>query len=94
MTGLPDVRGARYNRETSEKRSRVDEICNLKQANGIDHERCEGESCVFWRAVDYLGQPTGTGCAVRHYELLGQEGMAEWLLSVKKRVESSTTRSE
>ena len=60
-------------------------MCELKAANGIV-QHCEGEQCVFWRAVDQLGQPVGIGCAVQHYQLLGDEGMAEWLLSVRERV--------
>jgi hypothetical protein len=68
----------------------VGEICRLREANGITDRHCDSEVCVFWRAVDQLGEPTGTGCAVQHYEMLGEEGMAAWLLSVRERVVRST----
>jgi hypothetical protein len=67
----------------------LSDICKLRAANGIADKHCDGVPCVFWRAVEQLGQPTGAGCAVQHFELLGDEGMAEWLLSVKQRVEQS-----
>jgi hypothetical protein len=67
----------------------VDDICKLKQANGIEGEHCEGEPCLFWRAVENLGVPTGSGCAVQYFEMLGEDGMAAWLLSVKERVQHS-----
>lgn len=70
----------------------VDDICKLKQANGLQDSDCVGEQCIFWRAVEDLGEPVGTGCAVQYYEMLGDEGMAAWLLSVKERVERAESK--
>ena len=69
----------------------MDDTCKLKQANGLQDQHCEGARCVYWRAVESLGHPAGTGCAVQHYEMLGEDGMAAWLLSVKERVEHPGT---
>ena len=65
----------------------MSDICKLRQANKIANSHCEGERCVYWRAVENLGHASGSGCAVEYYEMLGEEGMAAWLLSVKERVE-------
>jgi hypothetical protein len=48
---------------------------------------CAGGECISRRLLGHLGAPVGAGCAVEHYELLGDEQMAEWLLSVKERLE-------
>jgi hypothetical protein len=66
--------------------------CELRAANGLGGIECEGESCVYWRLVDHLGLVEGVdedGCAVQHFELLeGGAAVAEWLLSVKQRLET------
>jgi hypothetical protein len=61
--------------------------CELREANGREATLCDEGSCVFWRAVDHIGETAGEGCAIQHYELLGDEGVATWLLSVKDRLE-------
>lgn len=65
--------------------------CELRKANDIHGADCDGEACVFWRAVGHLGEPEGSGCALKHYEMLGDSQMAAWLLSVKERVEKAAT---
>lgn len=62
--------------------------CKLTAAMGIAEKHCEGEACIYWRALDHLGPTAGTGCAIQHFELLGDHGVAEWLLTVKSRFES------
>jgi hypothetical protein len=66
----------------------VVESCELRKSNGLPGERCDGSACVFWRAVEHAGIELGEGCAIRHYQLLGDEGVSAWLLSVKERFES------
>lgn len=64
-------------------------ICELKAANGVTGEPCGGDECPFWRVVGHLGAEEGTGCAIQHYALLGDDEVAAWLLSVKLRVEQA-----
>jgi len=63
------------------------DVCRLREANEVHGESCDGSTCVYWRAIEYLGVVQGEGCALQHYELLGDVRMAQWLLSVKERVE-------
>ena len=64
--------------------------CELKLTQGIVAE-CDEDQCVFWRVAGHLDIATsGKGCAIQHFEILGEtgSGIAEWLLSVKDRVEA------
>ena len=61
--------------------------CKLREENGLPDELCDRQECVFWRAVDHIGEAPGEGCALEHFELLGRDGVATWLLSVKDRIE-------
>ena len=63
--------------------------CKLRAANYQGLVRCDEEKCVFWRALEHLGTPEGEGCAIEYFELLANDGVAEWLLSVKERVENT-----
>lgn len=64
--------------------------CDLRVAAGEADEACLEERCAFWRAVDHLGEPVeGSGCAIKHFRLLGNEEMVAWLISVKERVEAN-----
>ena len=63
------------------------DVCDLREANGLPDKDCDGSSCVFWRVVEQIGDTPGEGCAIKHYELLGDDGVAAWLLSVKERLE-------
>jgi hypothetical protein len=49
---------------------------------------------VFWRIAGHLGAEEGEGCAIQYYELLGNDGVASWLLSVKERVEGRMPSSQ
>lgn len=66
--------------------------CALRAANGRPGLGCDGETCLYWRAVeeiDVVEQLEPEGCAVQKLRLLdGGAEVAEWLLSVKERVES------
>jgi hypothetical protein len=63
------------------------DTCDLQEANGQPDHDCDGSSCVFWRLVEQIGEAPRDGCAIKYYELLGDPGVASWLLSVKERVE-------
>ena len=65
----------------------MDDICDLRAANGETDAFCEGEPCPFWRVVEHVGEAPGDGCAIKHYQLLGDDGAAAWLLSVKMRLD-------
>lgn len=72
----------------------MSENCELKAAHGAYGEPCAGATCVFWRVAGHLGTEAGEGCAIQHFELLGDTGVAAWLLSVKQRVEQDPDFSE
>jgi len=70
--------------------------CKLREAHDQAGVPCDGDACVFWRAVSHVsesGEAPVERCAVEHFELLGDSGVAQWLLSVKERVER-TARAE
>ena len=66
--------------------------CELRAALGQPGVDCIGEGCIYWRLVEHLGLVEGVdedGCAVQHFVLLeGGAPVAEWLLSVKQRLEA------
>jgi hypothetical protein len=68
--------------------------CKLRAANEIHGVECDGEWCTYWRLVDQLDVPVASearsGCAIQYFRLLDGEsaGVAQWLLSVKERLES------
>jgi len=64
--------------------------CKLRAAQGQGLVHCDEETCVFWRALEHLGADEGPGCAIQHYQLLADESVAAWLMSVKDRVERTT----
>ena len=67
------------------------DVCGLREANGLPDKDCDGSSCVFWRLVEHLADDApGEGCAIRHYELLGDSGVAAWLLSGSAPTRSAT----
>jgi hypothetical protein len=63
------------------------DLCDLHAANGSVDEDCRSEACPFWRIVEHVSQPPGRGCAIKHFQLLGEEELAIWLLSVRERIE-------
>jgi len=69
------------------------ETCKLGEANGLPSQLCDNDACVFWRAVTHVGAEQAEGCAIQHFEMLGDANFAEWLLSVKDRVENTITLS-
>jgi hypothetical protein len=68
--------------------------CELRAANGVHDHECDGSDCVFWRAVSHLGESEASGCAITHYQMLGDERTAAWLLSVKERLERDSNKSQ
>ena len=66
--------------------------CGLRWAADGESVPCDGESCMYWRVLDAVGveKPDEVGCAVRYFGVLrdGRPEVADWLLSVKKRVEA------
>jgi hypothetical protein len=68
--------------------------CVLRFANGSPGVGCDGDTCLYWRAVegiDVAEAPEPHSCAIQHFRLLeGGAGVAAWLLSVKMRVEEGT----
>ena len=70
------------------------DTCGLREANDLHNEHCDGEACVYWRAVEHLGEAAQPGCALQHFELLGDPGMARWLLSVKERITARATAGD
>lgn len=64
----------------------MEDSCDLRAANGEAEALCEGGPCPFWRVVEHVGDAPGVGCAIKHYQLLGDDGIASWLLSVRERL--------
>jgi hypothetical protein len=64
--------------------------CELRYANGLPVQHCELDECIFWRVAEHLGvDGNADGCAIQYYQLLGDEDVARWLLSVKERLEQT-----
>lgn len=61
--------------------------CKLRTRIGASVNQCDGEECLYWRALGHLGTGDGLGCAIQHFELLDDDGVAAWLLTVKERYE-------
>ncbi len=67
----------------------MNDQCELKLANGLPAVHCGQNACVYWRVAEHVGlAETASGCAIQYFELLGGDtAIAQWLLSVKERVE-------
>ena len=64
--------------------------CELRKANGLPAQFCDSDECIFWRVAEYVGGDAHVdGCAIQHYQLLGDGAVARWLLSVKARIEGA-----
>jgi hypothetical protein len=63
-----------------------DDLCKLHMTRGAERH-CDGTSCMYWRLVDHLGHGEVDGCAIEHFEMLGDEKLVDWLISVKSRVD-------
>jgi hypothetical protein len=88
----PPSTRSRYNRSVVSRHWGVSmsDCCELRQAIGVQAE-CDGESCLYWRAVDHLGlSEEDAGCAIQRFRMLDGNGdeVAAWLHSVKERVEA------
>jgi hypothetical protein len=65
----------------------MNDTCRLRSTSGESPSPCDGGACVFWRALHHVGAETADGCAIQHFELLGDHELTAWLLSVKERIE-------
>jgi len=66
--------------------------CQLRAANAEPGIGCDAGDCLYWRPVRQLdpgAEVDPQQCAIQHFRMLdGGAEMAQWLLSVKQRVES------
>jgi hypothetical protein len=65
----------------------MSDLCDLHAANGNIDAKCEAQACPFWRVVEHVSELPAAGCAIKHYQLLGKDDIAAWLLSVRVRLE-------
>lgn len=78
------------------KPAKQPEICMLHQANGLK-EWCTREECVFWRFIEAQDASvvSRVGCGLQYHDRI--EGLsgesADWLLSMKKRLRSTSPKS-
>ncbi|MHB9053149.1 MAG: hypothetical protein ACYC5F_04060 [Thermoleophilia bacterium] len=77
----------------SEAAEKDRERCHLHAANGID-AWCTRERCIYWRLLESQDVDASNvkGCGLQHYQVIESvtPEMAEWLLSMKKRLENTT----
>jgi len=77
----------------SEAKRAVREPCHLQAALGID-AWCTRERCIYWRLLEAqdVEISSNVGCGIQHHQLVERltPEMAEWLLSMKKRLENIT----
>lgn len=70
--------------------------CKLHGANGIE-AWCTRDSCIYWRLLktQEVDVSNDIGCGLEHYKIIGglTPEMAEWLLSMKKRLENTTPKA-
>lgn len=65
------------------------DTCKLRETNGTPNSPCSEGDCIYWRVVSHVGvAEQSQHCAIQHFELLGgDDALADWLLSVKERIE-------
>jgi hypothetical protein len=69
------------------------ERCRLQEANGIE-AWCTRDKCIYWRLLEAqeVDVSNEQGCGLKHFgvfERLDKE-MAQWLLTMKRRLENTT----
>ncbi|RJQ45352.1 MAG: hypothetical protein C4534_04690 [Gaiellales bacterium] len=73
------------------------EKCQLHKANGLE-AWCTRDECIYWRLIDAQdeGISNREACGLQHFGILErlEPDMAEWLLQVKKQLESSDPVTE
>lgn len=86
----------------NEKGKTPKEKCHLHEANGLE-AWCSRESCIYWRLLepldvdaDSIGISNDEGCGLQHYRIVENLSpeMAQWLLSMKKRLENTSPELE
>jgi hypothetical protein len=69
------------------------EKCELQKARGLD-AWCSHDSCIYWRLLEPQDVDTSNiaGCGLQHHGMLEHltPEMADWLISMKKRLENTT----
>ena len=67
--------------------------CELRRAALGEVAHCDGDACLYWRALGHVGveTPTEPGCALQQFgaDLDGRPELTHWLLSVKRRMEQA-----
>jgi len=69
------------------------DLCDLHAANGNIDAECRSDACPFWRVVEHVSERPAVGCAIKHYQLLGKDDLAAWLLTVRERIERLESES-
>lgn len=69
--------------------------CRLRAGDGVGGVICDAEGCTLWSSHDRLSLfETKSECAIRYFQLLGgDEDLAEWMLSVKDRLDGGAIGS-
>jgi hypothetical protein len=66
-------------------------ICDLREVVSGARDDCDGNDCVYWRALEHvdIGTSDRSGCAISNFEMLADKNpeVAVWLLSVKRRMD-------
>jgi hypothetical protein len=66
-------------------------ICDLREVVSGARDDCDGNDCVYWRALEHVdvGTADRSGCAISSFEMLADKNpeVAVWLLSVKRRMD-------
>ena len=69
------------------------EKCKLQESLGIE-AWCSREKCIYWRLLEAqdIEASNDAGCGLEHYGIVNRvdNATAEWLLSMKKRLENIT----
>jgi hypothetical protein len=77
----------------SDSNKKIQDKCLLHEANGLN-AWCTRESCIYWRMLKSqdIDDDNEVGCGLQHYNMLQNLSpeMAEWLLTIKRRLENST----
>jgi hypothetical protein len=65
-------------------------LCKLQYALGRV-ERCPEDACPFWEPG---GAALAGRCAIERLDLAGRTDVAEWLIRVRKRLETAKSKDE
>ena len=78
---------------TEKSKTEEHELCELQKSRGIE-AWCNHEACIFWRLVEPqdIDGISEKGCGLQHYHILEELSpeVADWLVSMKKRLGNTT----